>query len=100
MQNKSKNEKLINISNLAKKLNLVDSKSLKPQTHTLRYWESKFSQIKPIYINNNQRLYSVKQIELIKMIKYLLKDEKLTIEGAKKILKKKLILLTITLHQV
>ena len=47
----------------------------------------KFKQINPIKINN-QRYYSEKQLKLIKLIKYLLKDQKLTINGVKKILGK------------
>ena len=77
--------KLINISELSKSLNLLDSKSKKPMNHILRYWEKEFKEIKPKKINN-RRYYSVKQVELIKMIKFLLKNKGLTISGVKKFL--------------
>ena len=78
-------KKLINISNLSKILNLVDPITNKPQNHILRYWEREFKQIKPKKINNH-RYYSIKQVEIIKFIKFLLRDQGMTISGAKKIL--------------
>ena len=78
-------KKLINISNLSKILNLVDPITNKPQNHILRYWEREFKQIKPKKINN-RRYYSNKQVEIIKMIKFLLKDKGMTIIGVKKLL--------------
>ncbi|MFL2889261.1 MAG: MerR family transcriptional regulator [Pelagibacteraceae bacterium] len=79
--------KLIKISELAKKIGLINKKG-KPLTHTLRYWESKFNKIKPTILEGNQRYYNKKNIDLILMIKYLLKDQGLTIKGVQKILKK------------
>ena len=81
-------EKLITISALAQKLKLINKKTGKPLTHTLRFWEKKFTQIKPTKLNSNRRLYSVKQVKLIVFINYLLKDKGLSIENAKNILKK------------
>lgn len=81
-------EKLINISALAQKLKLINKKTGKPLTHTLRFWEKKFTQIKPTKLNSNRRLYPVKQVKLIVFINYLLKDKGLSIENAKNILKK------------
>jgi|TARA_B100001093_G_scaffold497468_1_gene544442 DNA-binding transcriptional MerR regulator len=81
-------EKLITISELAQKLKLINKKTGKPQTHTLRFWEKKFTQIKPTKLNSNRRLYSIKQVKLIVFINYLLKDKGLSIENAKNILKK------------
>ncbi|MDC0370148.1 MerR family transcriptional regulator [Pelagibacteraceae bacterium] len=52
------------------------------------FWEKKFTQIKPIKLNSNRRLYSIKQVKLIVFINYLLKDKGLSIENAKNILKK------------
>ncbi|MDC0530053.1 MerR family transcriptional regulator [Pelagibacteraceae bacterium] len=77
--------KLINISQLSKILNLVNPLNLKPQNHILRYWESQFKQIRPKIINK-RRYYSIEQVETIKMIKFLLKDKGMTISGAKNIL--------------
>ena len=62
-------EKFFKISEISKILNLVDPKTNKPQNHVLRYWEKEFKQIKPKKINN-QRYYSVNQLETIKMIKF------------------------------
>ena len=78
--------KLYNISELSKILNLIDPKTKKPQNHILRYWEKEFREIRPKKINN-RRYYSLKQVETIKLIKFLLKDQGLTINGAKNILK-------------
>jgi DNA-binding transcriptional MerR regulator len=81
-----KNNKLIGISDLAKKIGLIDKKNGKPLTHTLRFWESKFSQIKPTILSGNRRYYTKNDIEKINLIKFLLKDQGLTIKGAKKIM--------------
>ena len=74
--------KFIGISQLSKLLNLIDPVTKKPLNHVLRYWEKEFKEIKPKKINN-RRYYSTKQVETIKMIKFLLKDKGLTISGAK-----------------
>jgi len=78
--------KLINISQLANLLNLVNSKTKKPSNYILRYWEKEFKQIKPVILKN-RRYYSEKQIDTIKLIKFLLKDKGMTINGVKNILK-------------
>lgn len=80
--------KLIKISELCKILDLVDPKTKKPLNYVLRYWEKEFAQIKPKKINN-QRYYGPKDIEIIKFIKSLIKDDKISIAGVKKILKSK-----------
>ena len=74
--------KIINISELSKILNLIDPKTKKPLNHILRYWEKEFKEIKPKKINN-RRYYSPKQVEIIKMIKFLLKNKGMTISGVK-----------------
>ena len=78
--------KLYNISELAKILKLIDTKTKKPLNHTLRYWEKEFKEIKPKIINK-RRYYSFKQVEVIKKIKFLLKDKGMTILGVKNLLK-------------
>ena len=78
--------KLINISQLASLLNLVNDKTKKPSNYVLRYWEKEFKVIKPIILNK-RRYYSEKQINIIKLIKFLLKDKGMTINGVKNILK-------------
>jgi len=77
--------KLIKISELSKMLNLVDPMTKKPSNHILRYWEREFKEIKPKKINNI-RYYSSKQVEIIKMIKFLLKNKGMTILGVKNLL--------------
>ena len=81
--------KLITISELSKILNLVNPVNKKPLNHILRYWEKQFKQIKPKIINN-RRYYSLEQIEVIKMIKFLLKNKGMTIKGVKNILNSKI----------
>lgn len=61
-------------------LNTIGSKK---NTHTIRYWEIEFKQVKPIIINK-RRHYDDKNIELLKKIKFLLKDKGMTISGVKK----------------
>ena len=78
--------KLISISELSKMLNLIDPKTKKPLNHILRYWEKNFSSIRPKKINN-RRYYSTKQVEIIKMVKFLLRNKGMTILGVKNILK-------------
>ena len=78
-------KKLFNISEASNILKLTNPKNNKPLNHILRYWEKEFKQIKPKMINN-RRYYSNEQIEIIKMIKFLLKDKELTIKGVKKVL--------------
>ena len=74
------------IGEVTKELKLIDKKKGHLQTHTLRYWETQFKQIKPIIKAGKRRYYSDKNFQLIKLIKFLLKDKGLTINGVKKIL--------------
>ena len=77
--------KLIGISELTKKLNLINPTNKKPLNYILRYWEKEFKIIKPKKINN-RRFYDSKQIEIIKTIKFLLKSKGMTISGVKNLL--------------
>ena len=61
----------------------LDSIGNKKNTHTIRYWESEFKQIKPIMINK-RRHYDERSIDLLKKIKFLLKEKGMTISGVKK----------------
>ena len=81
--------KLINISEASKQLNLIDKISQKPLNHILRYWEKEFKEIKPKKINN-RRYYTSEQFEILKMIKFLLKNKGMTISGVKTLLKSKI----------
>ncbi len=79
-------KKYVSISELSKNLNLINPNNQKPLNYILRFWEQKFKQIKPKIINN-RRYYSSDQVELIKLINFLLKNKGLTIDGVKNILK-------------
>jgi len=74
------------IGEVTKELGLINQKTGRIQTHTIRYWETQFKQIKPIIRAGKRRYYSTKVFKIIKYIKFLLKEEGLTINGAKKIL--------------
>ncbi len=78
--------KLISISELSKILDFIDPITKKPLNHIIRYWEKEFKEIRPKKINN-RRYYSIKQVEIIKMIKFLLKNKGLTITGVKNLIK-------------
>ena len=81
-------KKLMNISEVSRVLNLVDQSTKKPLNHILRFWEKEFKEIKPKKINN-RRYYSQEQVEIIKMIKFLLKNKGMTILGVKNLLSSK-----------
>ena len=76
------------IGEVARILELNDDKKGRLKTYTIRFWEKKFKQIKPKLFNNNRRYYDQNSIDILKKIKYLLKDEGMTIEGVKKMLNK------------
>ena len=77
------------IGEVAKILDLKDSKKGTLSTHTIRFWEKEFKQIKPKILNGNRRYFDNKSIDLLKKIKFLLKDQGMTINGVKKILNSK-----------
>ena len=74
------------IGEVAKILNLVNKKKGTLNTHTIRFWEKEFKQIKPNILDGNRRYYNNEMIEVLKKVKYLLKDQGMTIYGAKKVL--------------
>ena len=74
------------IGEVAKILNLINEKKGTLNTHTIRYWEKEFKQIKPNILNGNRRYYNKETIEVLKKVKYLLKDLGMTIKGVKKVL--------------
>ena len=77
--------KFYNISDLSKILNLINPSNKKPLNHVIRYWEKQFKQVKSKKINN-RRYYSSKQVETLKLIKFLLKNKGMTIKGVKNLL--------------
>ena len=87
MESKYINESIYKtIGEAAKELDLIDKKTGQLQTHTIRYWETKFKQIKPSIRAGGRRYYSKKDIKIINYIKFLLREKGLTINGVKKIL--------------
>ena len=74
------------IGEVAKILKLKVNKKGNLPTHIIRFWEKQFKQIKPKILNSNRRYYDEKTINLLKKIKFLLKDQGMTINGVKKIL--------------
>ncbi len=74
------------IGEVVKILDLKPNKKGVLPTHTIRFWEKQFKQIKPMILNSNRRYYSEKNINLLKKVKFLLKDQGMTINGVKKIL--------------
>ena len=74
------------IGEVAKILNLINEKKGTLNTHTIRFWEKEFKQIKPNILNGNRRYYNNETIEILKKVKFLLKDQGMTINGVKKVL--------------
>ena len=79
----------LTIGEVVRLLDLKSKKGEKLPTHTLRYWEKEFTQIKPLILKGNRRYYDKKNVEILKKIKFLLKHQGMTINGVKKILKNK-----------
>ena len=77
------------IGEVARELNLIDKKTGQLQTHTIRYWETQFKQIRPTIMAGRRRYYSDKNIKVLNYIKSLLKEKGLTINGVKKMLESK-----------
>tara|TARA_B100001057_G_C22658999_1_gene875193 strand:- start:87 stop:452 length:366 start_codon:yes stop_codon:yes gene_type:complete len=74
------------IGEVAKILSLNNKKKEPLTTHTIRFWEKNFKQIKPKILNGKRRYYDYNNIELLKRINFLLKEQGMTIKGVKKIL--------------
>ena len=77
------------IGEVAKILNLKSNSKGVLSTHVIRFWETQFKQIKPKILNANRRYYDEKTINLLKKVKFLLKEQGMTINGVKKILNNK-----------
>ena len=83
---KKKPEAYKTIGEVAEIVGLIDKKRGTLSTHTIRFWEKEFSQIKPIILSGKRRYYSNKEIRIIKLIKFLLKEKGMTIKGVKAVL--------------
>jgi len=77
------------ISEVVQILGLKSKNNKSIPTHTIRFWEKQFKQIKPIILTGNRRYYDQKNIEILKKVHYLLKEQGMTIKGVKKILNSK-----------
>ncbi len=86
MDNFKKNSKYKSIGEVAEILNLINKKKGTLSTHTIRFWERQFKQLKPKIFTGNRRYYDKDSIDTLKRIKYLLKDKGMTLNGAKKAL--------------
>ena len=71
------------IGEVAKILNLVNKKNGKLSTHTIRFWEKEFKQIKPFIFSGKRRYYDDKTILILKKIQFLLKNKGMTVKGVK-----------------
>mgnify|MGYP001167681548 CR=1 FL=1 len=74
------------IGEVAKDLDLINAKTGKLNTHTIRFWEKEFKQIKPKIFSGRRRYYDTETVQTLKKIKFLLKEKGLTINGVKKFL--------------
>ena len=74
------------IGEVAKILDLKSKNKGTLSTHVIRFWETQFKQIRPKILNSNRRYYDEKTINLLKKVKFLLKEQGMTINGVKKIL--------------
>ena len=74
------------IGEVAKDLDLINHKTGKLNTHTIRFWEKEFKQIKPKIFAGKRRYYDNETIKLLKKIRFLLKEKGFTIKGVKKFL--------------
>ena len=81
-----KNEAYKTIGEVAEIVGLIDKKRGTLSTHTIRFWEKEFSQIKPKILAGKRRYYNNKEIRMIKLIKHLLKEKGMTIKGVKAVL--------------
>ena len=74
------------IGEVAKLVGLINKKKGTLSTHTIRFWQKKFNQIKPKILSGKRRYYTNKDIRTIKLIKFLLKEKGMTIKGVKGLL--------------
>ena len=74
------------IGEVTKILGLKSRKNQSLPTHTIRFWEKEFKQIKPKILSGNRRYYDQKNIEILKKVHFLLKEQGMTINGVKKLL--------------
>ena len=86
MNNSKENSKYKTIGEVAKILDLTNKINGTPSTHTIRFWEKQFKQIKPKIFTGNRRYYDENSINILRKIKFLLKERGMTLNGVKKVL--------------
>ena len=86
---KKNNNSYKTISEVVQILGLKSKNNRSVPTHTIRFWEKNFKQIKPIVLRGNRRYYDDKNIKILKKVYFLLKQQGMTINGVKKILNNK-----------
>ncbi len=86
MNRYKENSKYKTIGEVAEILDLINKKNGSFSTHTIRFWEKEFKQIKPKIFTGNRRYYDEQSINILKKIKFLLKDKGMTLNGVKKLL--------------
>ena len=86
MNKLKENSKYKSIGEVAEILELVNKNNGSLSTHTIRFWEKEFKQIKPKIFSGNRRYYDENSIKTLKKIKFLLKDKGMTLNGVKKLL--------------
>ena len=74
------------IGEVAKLLNLINKKNGNLNTHTIRFWEKEFKQIRPKILTGKRRYYDQSSINILKKVQFLLKEQGMTINGVKKLL--------------
>ena len=89
MDRSKEDSKYKTIGEVAKILKLINKKKGSLSTHTIRFWEKEFKQIKPKLFSGNRRYYDDDSIDILKKIKYLLKVKGMTLNGVKKVLNSK-----------
>ena len=77
------------IGEVAKIIGLKSKKGQLLPTHTIRFWEKQFKQIKPKILTGRRRYYDSVSVDVLKKIKFLLKDQGMTINGVKMALNNK-----------
>ena len=87
--NKKKEYAYKSIGEVTKILNLKSKNDKSVPTHTIRFWEKEFKQVKPKIFTGNRRYYDEENVNILRKIKFLLKDKGMTIKGAKQILDSK-----------
>lgn len=75
------------IGEVASILDLKSKKNSKLSTHTIRFWQNEFKEIKPKILVGKRRYFTEKDVKMLIFIKHLLKDKGMTIKGVKNVLK-------------